>query len=250
MAETAAHVTMLQRTPTYILPLPSEDVVAKLLRKVLPKQWAHALTRRKNIARQRVVWRFCQRYPRLARRVIRYVNAKQLPKGYPVDEHFNPPYDPWDQRLCAVPDADLFKAIRSVRASVVIDRIETFTERGIQLKSGRELKADIIITATGLNLQAFGGIALTVDGVPVHLPDKVAFRGLMLSGVPNFAFAVGYTNASWTLKIGLLRFTFTPAPEGAVGRCYPTGKTKRAGHFRNRPFSLEPTPGFEPTRSR
>ncbi|WNG50982.1 NAD(P)/FAD-dependent oxidoreductase [Archangium minus] len=204
MAEAAAHVTMLQRTPTYILPIPSEDAIAKLLRKLLPANWAHALTRLKNIAKQRLVWSFCQRYPRAARRFIRYVTAKQLPKGYPVDEHFNPPYNPWDQRLCAVPDADLFKAISSGRASMVTDHIETFTERGLQLKSGRELEADIIITATGLNLLALGGIALTVDGVPVHLPDKVVFRGMMLNDVPNFAVAIGYTNASWTLKIGLL----------------------------------------------
>jgi cation diffusion facilitator CzcD-associated flavoprotein CzcO len=204
MAETAAHVTMLQRTPTYVMPIPSEDAVANLLRKFLPPDLAYEITRRKNIARQRAVWHFCQRYPRAARRLIRYINKKQLPEGYPVDEHFNPPYDPWDQRLCAVPDADLFKVIRSGRASVVTDQIETFTERGIKLKSGRELEADIIITATGLNLQAFGGIKLSVDGVPVHLPDKVAFKGMMLSDVPNFAFAVGYTNSSWTLKIGLL----------------------------------------------
>jgi cation diffusion facilitator CzcD-associated flavoprotein CzcO len=204
MAGTAAHVTMLQRTPTYIMPVPSQDRLANFLRKVLPKAWAHALTRRKNIAMQRAFWSFCQRFPRAARRLIRYANVKQLPKGYPVDEHFSPPYNPWDQRLCAVPDADLFKSIRDGHASVVTDRIETFTERGLLLKSGRELEADIIITATGLNLQALGGIALTVDGVPVHLPDKVAFRGMMLSGVPNFAFAIGYTNASWTLKVGLL----------------------------------------------
>ncbi|WNG20372.1 flavin-containing monooxygenase [Cystobacter fuscus] len=204
LAEAAAHVTMLQRTPSYILPVPSEDAIAKLLRKFLPKDRAHELTRRKEIAKQRAIWRFCQRYPHAARRLIRYLNARQLPKGYPVDEHFNPPYDPWDQRLCVVPDADLFKAISSGRASMVTDHIETFTERGLRLKSGRELEADIIITATGLNLQALGGMALTVDGVPVHLPDKVVFRGMMLNGVPNFSVAIGYTNSSWTLKIGLL----------------------------------------------
>ncbi len=204
MTGAAAHVTMLQRTPTYILPTASEDWFAKLVRKLLPEDRAHALTRRKNIAMQRVFWRFCQRYPGVARRLIRFVNARQLPKGYPVDEHFNPPYNPWDQRLCVVPDSDLFKALSSGKASVVTDHIETFTENGLRLKSGRELEADLIVTATGLNLQAFGGIALTVDGAPVHLPDTVAFRGMMLSGVPNFAFAVGYTNSSWTLKVGLL----------------------------------------------
>ena len=136
--------------------------------------------------------------------MIRHHIAKQLPAHYPVDEHFNPPYNPWDQRLCVVPDGDLFKAIRDGNASVVTDRINTFTERGIRLESGRELEADIIVTATGLNLQAFGGVTLTVDGAAVNLSDKVAFRGFMLDGVPNFAFAFGSTNLSWTLKVGLV----------------------------------------------
>jgi monooxygenase len=204
MAETAGHVTMLQRTPSYVLPVPAEDPVANAAKRVLPPAWAHALTRRKNIARQRFLWRFCQRYPNAARRLIRAINVKQLPEGYPVDEHFNPPYNPWDQRLCAVPDSDLFRAIKAGRAEVVTDHVETFTETGLLLRSGRALEADIIITATGLNLLPFGGIALQVDGEPVRLRDKVAFKGMMLSGLPNFAFLVGYTNSSWTLKIGLL----------------------------------------------
>ncbi|HEY0639127.1 MAG TPA: NAD(P)/FAD-dependent oxidoreductase [Pseudonocardiaceae bacterium] len=204
MAGTAAHVTMLQRTPTYVVPVPSKDAIANLLRKVLGEDRAYALVRRKNIAQQRAVWRFCQARPRLARALIRRLNARLLPEGYPVDEHFNPPYDPWDQRLCVVPDGDLFRAIRSGRASVVTDRIETFTENGIRLVSGRELPADLVVTATGLTVQAVGGLALTVDGAPVHLPDTVAYKGMMLSGVPNLAYAVGYTNSSWTLKIGLL----------------------------------------------
>jgi cation diffusion facilitator CzcD-associated flavoprotein CzcO len=120
-----------------------------------------------------------------------------------VDEHFNPPYDPWDQRLCAAPDGDFFRAIRSGRASVVTDRIASFTEKGLLLESGREVEADVIVTATGLNLQAFGGVELTVDGAPVRLADTVAYKGVMLSGVPNLAFAIGYTNASWTLKCDL-----------------------------------------------
>ncbi|QSQ27151.1 NAD(P)/FAD-dependent oxidoreductase [Pyxidicoccus parkwayensis] len=204
LARAAGHVTMLQRTPTYILPVPTEDRIANLLRKLLPRKWAYALTRRKNIAVQRAFWRFCRRFPRLARRLIRYANVKQLPKGYPVDEHFSPPYEPWDQRLCMVPDADLFKAISRGSASVVTDHIQTFTERGLALASGRELEADIVVTATGLNLLPLGGMSLTVDGAPVHLADKVAFKGMMLDGVPNLALAVGYTNSSWTLKIGLL----------------------------------------------
>ncbi|GAA3194187.1 NAD(P)/FAD-dependent oxidoreductase [Dactylosporangium siamense] len=204
LARTAAHVTMLQRTPSYVMPVAKKDPVANLLRRWLGEERGYRATRRKNIAQQRAVWRFCQRFPKAARRLIRWVNTRQLPAGYPVDEHFNPPYGPWDQRLCAVPDGDLFKAIRRGAASVVTERIATFTERGVLLASGTELAADVIVTATGLNVQALAGLALTVDGTPVRLPETVAYKGMMLSGVPNFAFAIGYTNSSWTLKIGLL----------------------------------------------
>ncbi|KJK48215.1 FAD-containing monooxygenase EthA [Lentzea aerocolonigenes] len=204
MAPAAGHVTMLQRTPTYVLPLPAQDPIRNLLRKVLSEERAFALTRRKNILQQQLTWRFSQRFPQAARRLIRRFNAKLLPEGYPVDEHFNPPYNPWDQRLCVVPDGDLFKAISRGKASVVTDRITTFTETGVQLASGRTIDADIVVTATGLNVQAFGGMSLTVDGSPVNLPDTLAYKGMMLSGVPNFAYAIGYTNSSWTLKVGLL----------------------------------------------
>jgi monooxygenase len=209
MAGTAAHVTMLQRSPTYVIPLPSEDVIANALRGLLGAKLAYAITRRKNVIQQRAIYRLCKRYPRAAKKVIRYLNARQLPKGYPVDEHFRPAYNPWDQRLCVVPDGDLFKAIRDGKASVVTDRIDTFTERGIKLESGRVLEADIIVTATGLNLQAFGGVTMTVDGVEVNVADRVAFKGLLLDGVPNFAFTFGYTNSSWTLKVGLVGDHFT-----------------------------------------
>ncbi|MBX9640448.1 MAG: NAD(P)/FAD-dependent oxidoreductase [Mycobacteriaceae bacterium] len=204
MAGRAAHVTMLQRSPTYIMPVPSKDVIANTAQKLLGGKRGYALARRKNILQQRAVYEFCQKYPAAAKRVIRWLNAKQLPENYPVDEHFSPSYNPWDQRLCAVPDSDLFKAIKNGSASVVTDRIATFTENGIQLESGRELDADIIVTATGLNLQAFGGISLAVDGTSVNLPDHIAYKGMMLSDVPNFAYAIGYTNSSWTLKVGLL----------------------------------------------
>ncbi len=204
MAETAGHVTMLQRSPSYIVPVPSEDTIANALRKLLGKERGYAIARRKNIAKQRSIYRFSQTHPAAARRLIRYLNAKQLPKGYPVDEHFKPAYNPWDQRMCAVPDADMFAAIRNGDASVVTDRIDTFTERGIRLASGREIEADIVVTATGLNLLAFGGMSLTVDGSAVDLSETVAFKGMLLSGVPNFAFAVGYTNSSWTLKVDLV----------------------------------------------
>ncbi len=204
LARSAAHVTMLQRTPTYVLPVPSKDGVANLLRRLLPEERAYALTRRKNIAQQRLIWRFCRRFPQTARKLIRWTNRRALPAGFPVDEHFNPPYDPWDQRLCVVPDGDLFRAIRAGKASVVTSRITRFTPCGVETTSGEVVEADVIVTATGLNLQVAGGIELSVDGQPVNVPDTVVHRGMMLSGVPNFALAIGYTNSSWTLKIGLL----------------------------------------------
>ncbi|MFC7343675.1 flavin-containing monooxygenase [Saccharopolyspora griseoalba] len=204
MAEQAAHVTMLQRTPTYILPVPKVDPFARAAQRIFGAERGYAIARRKNILQQSAIWRFCQRFPKAARAIIRYVNEKQLPEGFDVDRHFNPPYDPWDQRLCAVPDGDLFKTIRRGEADVVTDRIETFTETGIRLASGQHLDADVIVTATGLNLQLFGGMELSVDGEPVVPPETVIHRGTMLSGVPNFSLAVGYTNSSWTLKIGIL----------------------------------------------
>jgi monooxygenase len=204
MAGTAGDVTMLQRSPTYVLPVPSKDTFANVAQKLLGAERGYALARRKNIVRQRAVYQLSQKYPGAARRLIRHLNAKELPEGYPVDEHFNPAYNPWDQRLCTVPDADLFKAISSGAASVVTDRIATFTETGIQLESGKHLDADIIVTATGLNIQLFGGMSLTVDGVPVDPADSVVYKAMMLAGIPNFAFAFGYTNSSWTLKVGLL----------------------------------------------
>ncbi|MEU6375429.1 NAD(P)/FAD-dependent oxidoreductase [Streptomyces sp. NPDC046909] len=200
----AAHVTMLQRTPTYVMPLPREDKVANLLRRTLGDERAYPLIRRKNITLSQWVWKFSRKHPKHMRNFIRRANAKLLPEGYDVHRHFNPPYEPWDQRLCLVPDGDLFRAIREGKASVVTDRIDTFTRTGIRLESGQELEADIIVTATGLNLQILGGMGLVVDGKPVSLPDTIAYRGMMLSEVPNLAFAIGYTNSSWTLKIGLL----------------------------------------------
>ncbi|AWG62828.1 flavin-containing monooxygenase [Mycobacteroides abscessus] len=199
-----SHITMLQRTPSYIVPVSRRDKISARLRKIFGEERGYALTRRKNILRQYLIWQFCQKFPERARSIIRSANIKGLPEGYDVDKHFNPPYDPWDQRLCAVPNGDLFKAIRQGKASIVTDQIDTFTKNGIRLASGQELEADIIVTATGLNLHLFGGMTLTVDGKEVSYPDTVAYRGIMLSGVPNFAFAIGYTNSSWTLKIGLL----------------------------------------------
>ncbi|OHV38216.1 MULTISPECIES: flavin-containing monooxygenase [Pseudofrankia] len=203
-AGAAAHVTLLQRTPTYILPVPRVDRTAIRLRKVFGERRGHALTRRKNIARQRLIWVFCQRYPAIARRVIRYLNRRALPPGFDLDTHFNPPYNPWDQRVCVAPNRDLYRALAAGKASMVTDQIASFTETGILLRSGEELPADIIVTATGLNIQVLGGAQLEVDGKPISFRETVVYRGLMLSGVPNLALAVGYTNSSWTLKISLL----------------------------------------------
>jgi monooxygenase len=150
------------------------------------------------------------------------MNAKLLPEGYPVDEHFRPPYDPWDQRMCIVPDGDLFRAIRDGDASVVTGQIETFTEKGVLLTDGRDLEADIIVTATGLTVQALGGMTLSVDGDPVQAADRVVYKGMMLSGVPNFVFIFGYTNASWTLKVGLVGEQFTRLLRHMDARGYGT----------------------------
>ncbi|MNZ83172.1 FAD-containing monooxygenase EthA [compost metagenome] len=170
----------------------------------MPGRWAHAITRRKNIAVAHAIWRLCRSYPGAARRLIRFLTQRALPKGYPVDEHFNPPYPPWEQRLCIVPDGDLFKAISAGKASVVTDRIAGFTAQGVRLTSGCILPADIVVTATGLNLQLFGGMRLCVDGERVDPSRSLVFKGMMLDGIPNFVFAIGYTHASWTLKVGPL----------------------------------------------
>jgi monooxygenase len=204
MAPEAEHVTMLQRSPSYIASVPAEDPIAKLLRDRLPAQMAYNLTRRKNIFQQRAVYQLSQRRPKLMKRMLRAGVKRQLPEGYPVDTHFNPTYNPWDQRLCAVPDGDLFKALRKGTASIVTDRIATFTETGIRLESGAEIEADVVVTATGLDLLVFGGLQLTVDGVDVNLPDTLVYKAMMLSDVPNYAFAIGYTNSSWTLKVDIV----------------------------------------------
>lgn len=204
MAEKAAHITMLQRTPTYIMSLPSRDPVAEFLKKWLPERTAYRWIRRKNIRLQRLFWLYCQRFPNSARKLIRKQTARKLPAGCEVDVHFNPPYNPWDQRLCAVPNGDLFKTLRSGKASVVTDKIKTFEADGIRLESGRKLGADLVITATGLNIQLMGGIQMSVDGVPSAPSNHVTYKGMMMSDAPNFVFAIGYTNSSWTLKVGLL----------------------------------------------
>jgi cation diffusion facilitator CzcD-associated flavoprotein CzcO len=203
MAGDAASVTMLQRSPTYIVSLPGQDPLATALRKRLPSRFVFPLVRWKNILLQSLSFQFARRRPEKMKELLRSGVEKHLPAGYDVDTHFTPRYNPWDQRLCLVPDGDLFSAISRGRAEIVTDTIDTITETGIRLTSGRELPADIIVTATGLNLQFLGGMSVVVDGEKVALPSTVAYKGIMLSGLPNFAFAMGYTNASWTLKVDL-----------------------------------------------
>ncbi len=204
MADQAAHVTMLQRSPSYVLSLPAKDAVADALRRRLPPAVAYPLARWKNALLATLAFQLSRRAPGVMKALLRQGVKAQLPAGYDVHTHFTPQYNPWDQRLCLVPDGDLFQAIRSGRASIVTDHIETFTEHGIRLASGAELAADIVVTATGLNLLVIGGITLSVDGADIDLGATVAYKGMMLSGVPNFALTFGYTNASWTLKGDLI----------------------------------------------
>ena len=203
MAERAAHVTMLQRSPTYIASLPDHDPIASAIRAVFPARTAHTLVRSKNVLMSMAFYQFCRRFPDAASRYLRKQVASHLPAGYPIERDFTPTYKPWDQRLCLVPEADLFKAITAGTASVVTDTLDPFTETGIRLRSGVELAADIVVTATGLTLQPIGGIRLTVDGAAIATRDALVYKGLMLSGVPNLAWCVGYTNASWTLRADL-----------------------------------------------
>jgi cation diffusion facilitator CzcD-associated flavoprotein CzcO len=203
MAEKAAHVTMLQRSPTYIASLPAEDPIANGLRRFLPEKAVYTIVRWKNVMIQSLIYQLSRRRPRAIKQFIRKGVERSLPAGYDIDKHFKPKYNPWDQRMCLVPNGDLFKAIRDGDATVVTDTIERFTENGIKLDSGEQLEADVIITATGLNLLFLGGMELVVDGEPVNIAEKMAYKGMMLSGVPNCAFTVGYTNASWTLKADL-----------------------------------------------
>jgi cation diffusion facilitator CzcD-associated flavoprotein CzcO len=204
MAKNAAHVTMLQRSPTYVISAPEKDRIANFLRHIMPAMWAYRLSRWKNVSFMTYIYQLSQRFPNFVKKGIIKKAQKQLGTDFDVDTHFTPRYRPWEQRMCLIPDADMFEAIKSGHASVVTDQIETFTEKGILLKSGRELEADIIVTATGLAMQAFGGMELTVDKQRVDPGQVLAYKGVMMSGVPNFASVFGYINASWTLKADLI----------------------------------------------
>ncbi|AEV83458.1 putative monooxygenase [Actinoplanes sp. SE50] len=233
MAADAAHVTMLQRSPTYVIPQPNRDVVANAARRLLPPHAANRVARAKNVLVTQLFYQLAQRRPKLVRRVLRGVAGRYLRTPGYVDTHFNPRYDPWDQRLCVIPDGDLFRVIADGRASVVTDHVDAFVPEGIRLRSGTVLAADVVVSATGLSLLPVGGVQVSIDGTPVDIGQHAAYRGMMLSGVPNFAYCIGYVNASWTLRADLShRYVLklldhmarhnlavaTPAEPGAAGR--------------------------------
>lgn len=204
MARDAGHITMLQRTPTYIISQPKVDPIAQTLRRTLPEKVAAKLIRARFESITIGFYEFCRRNPTAAKMLLKRWAKMHLPKDFDYDKHLTPPYAPWDQRLCVVPGADLFKAIHSHKVDIVTDHIDHFTKTGIVLKSGQELEADLVVTATGLDVLALGGAEFVVDGAEIDLGKTFTYKALMLSEVPNFAFIVGYSNASWTLKADLV----------------------------------------------
>jgi monooxygenase len=203
-ADGVGHVTMLQRSPTYCISRPAKDRLANRLRKILPARFAYAITRRKNATMQQFLYNATQKSPVKAKQRLIDLVSKELPEGYDVGTNFTPRYNPWEQRLCLVPDSDLFTAISSGKADVITDEIERFTPTGIALKSGKTLDADIIVTATGLKMEIMSGVDLTVDGAPVRVGETFSYKGCMYSSVPNLTSTFGYSNASWTLKADLI----------------------------------------------
>ena len=200
----AGHVTMLQRSPSYVGSLPDVDPVAVAANKYLPENVAHVVNRWKAIIFSTAQYQLARKFPNYMRKTLMTMAKRRLPEGYDVEKHFGPSYNPWDQRLCLAPNGDLFKTIRKGNADVVTDTIDTFVPEGIKLASGEVLDADIIVTATGLNMQLLGGLTPTLNGEPIDLTSLMTYKGLMFSGIPNFAITFGYTNASWTLKADLV----------------------------------------------
>lgn len=203
MTDKAKHVTMLQRSPSYVMALPQDDPMVNGLRKFLPETWVYRITRTRNIAFAAMMYNFCQKFPNASRRLIQKLVKKEVGDDFDM-KHFTPNYNPWDERLCAVPDGDIFQVLREGKASVVTDHIDHFTETGIKLKSGETLAADIIITATGLDVQLFGKMKMFVDGQEFDAHEKMVYRGVLLEDLPNAGMVFGYTNASWTLKADLI----------------------------------------------
>ncbi len=247
MAEEAEHVVMLQRSPTYVVSRPDRDAIANFLRRILPRRTAYALTRWKNTALQQWFYGRTRHAPdKVKRQLLKWVRD-ELGDDFDVEKHFTPDYDPWDQRLCLVPNSDLFRALRSGKASVATDRIETFTEEGLELASGEELRADIVVTATGLDLLMLGGVAFEVDGTPVDFAETVTYKGMMYSDVPNMVSVFGYINASWTLRADLIE-TFACR---LINRLDETGTRRVTPRLRAedrdmplRPYIEDFTPGY------
>ncbi|MEY9860388.1 monooxygenase [Catenulispora sp. GAS73] len=236
LAADAGHVTMLQRSPTWISPLPGRDKLADQLRAVLPSKVAHRIIRAKNIAFTVGVNQFCRRRPQAARKLFTKLVSRVVKDEEMVREHFTPSYNPWEQRVCAARDADFFRAIGSGKAEVVTDHIEAFVPEGIRLKSGEVLPADVVVTATGLRLLAFGGIGPSVDGVEVPLAEQFVWRGAMVTGIPNFAVCVGYTNASWTLRGDLTSRLVCKILNHMAARGYSSVVPVPDGTLRERPL--------------
>ena len=203
LVDRGAHVTMLQRSPSYVVSRPAKDALAARLQKTLPAKLAYGLVRWRNVLLSLYFYNYARKNPEKARKRILALAQKDLGADYDISTHFTPRYNPWDQRMCLVPDADLFEAVKRKAAEIVTDEVETFTATGVRLKTGRELPADVVVTATGLRLKLVGGIQLALDGRPVDLSKSTSYKGSMFSGVPNLAYAIGYTNASWTLKCDL-----------------------------------------------
>jgi monooxygenase len=238
MAKAAAHVTMLQRSPTYVVSRPAEDAFANKLRARLPAMLAYRIVRWRNVLFGMYFYNLTRKKPEQAKAQIIAMVKAQLGPGYDVDRHFTPTYNPWDQRLCLVPDADLFEALKGGSASVVTDRIARFDAGGVQLQSGERLDADVIVTATGLDMQLMSGLVVTVDGAPVDLPSTFSYKGMMYSGVPNLSSSFGYTNASWTLKADLT----------SEYLCRLINHMRRRGLTECRPVAespIEPTPWLD-----
>ncbi|GJF09941.1 FAD-containing monooxygenase EthA [Mycolicibacterium cyprinidarum] len=232
----AGHVTMLQRSPTFIAALPDVDPFTVQTNKRLPEKPAYVLNRWKSILLQSVQYQTARRFPDMFRKQLLTMARRRLPENYDVNKHFNPRYNPWDERVCLAPNGDLFKAIRAGKADVVTDTIDRFTKTGIRLSSGDELEADIIITATGLNLQLFGGAAISRNGKVIELNDTMAYKGTMLTQMPNLAFTIGYTNASWTLKADLVSEYFCRLINYMEANGYDTVEARHPGD------SIDPKP--------
>ncbi|MEY4429937.1 MAG: hypothetical protein RLZZ182_2626 [Pseudomonadota bacterium] len=203
MTDKAGHVTMLQRTPSYVVSVPQFDPMVRFLLKFLPEMTVYNISRARNNFITQMIFKLSRKYPNAMRKFLLKQVQMQVGKDFDM-KHFTPPYNPWDQRLCAVPNGDLFKALRKGKASVVTDHIDRFVDKGILLKSGQVLEADIIVTATGLNLRLFGGMNLSVDGKPIEMNKHISYKGFMFNDIPNFSNTLGYTNASWTLKADLI----------------------------------------------